>query len=281
MPRMPSAFLVLALCAAVAGSSPSAELSSALASAHALRSAGAFADAIAAYRAAASQFPARAEPLFFLGLSSRAAGDEEAALEAYRAAVRMDADFAEAHMNLASLLSAREDDPQQALTHYKRALALREWPAATAAHAEFNAALALQALGGRDNVEAALSAVRRVRKLNPTFTPAAELLDELETAAAAEATGAKGPGAAARDEVPSNDAADQCDANAAALHAAAESLQREARRALADTEWPGAARRLGGEHGDGRSEARLLASVVADLSTLLGRVLDAAEPLPV
>ena len=83
-------------------------------------------------------------------------------------------------MNIASLLSARDDEPAEALQHYRRALALREWPADTAAHAEYNAALALQTLGGASNISAAIAALRRALRRSPQFALALEFLDELE-----------------------------------------------------------------------------------------------------
>ena len=92
------ALLAAALLPLIAASSPSAELATALASAHALRNAGSFAAAERAYRDAADAFPDRAEPLFFVGLTARAAGRQEAALEAYRAALQIDNDLAEAHV---------------------------------------------------------------------------------------------------------------------------------------------------------------------------------------
>ena len=73
-------------------------------------------------------------------------------------------------MNVASLLSTREDAPADALRHYRRALALREWPEATAAHAEYNAALALQSLGGASNLAAAVAALRRAREVEPWWS---------------------------------------------------------------------------------------------------------------
>ena len=82
----------------ILSASQSTELAAVLASAHELRSAGSFSEAEAAYRSAADSFPGRAEPLFFAGLAARAAGKEEIALEAYRGALRIDGDLAEAHV---------------------------------------------------------------------------------------------------------------------------------------------------------------------------------------
>ena len=101
-------------------------------------------------------------------------------------------------MNAAALLSAREDAPAEAVRHYRRALALRTWPDATAARAEYNLALALRSLGGRSNVDAAIAALRRAHKLSPGFAPAAEELDELRQ----EASGAAAPEAPEPPEPP-------------------------------------------------------------------------------
>ena len=297
--------IALFYCAAAA--SPSAELATILAAAHELRTSGSFADAEAAYRDAARQFPDRAEPLFFAGLAARAAGKQQVALEAYRAALAID-DLPEAHMNIASLLSSREDAPAEALRHYKKALALREWPASTAATAEFNAAIALQTLGGDKNIQSAISAAKRARKLDPTFAAASELIEELKADLASTVADEKEERAqeAADDSSGESDGSSQqkrqkssvsargqqqqqqqpdgsggtapedegaSDANAHTLHAAAFSLRWAAQRALLDPAWPAAARKLQAS-GEGGGEGQLLAAVIADLSTLLTRLLE-------
>ena len=299
---------MIALFNWAAAASPSAELATILAAAHELRTSGSFADAEAAYRDAARQFPDRAEPLFFAGLAARAAGKQQVALEAYRAALAID-DLPEAHMNIASLLSSREDAPAEALRHYKKALALREWPASTAATAEFNAAIALQTLGGDKNIQSAISAAKRARKLDPTFAAASELIEELKADLASTVVDEKEERAqeAADDSSGESDGSSQqkrqkssvsargqqqqqqpdgsggtasppddegaSDANAHTLHAAAFSLRWAAQRALLDPAWPAAARKLQAS-GEGGGEGQLLAAVIADLSTLLTRLLE-------
>ena len=57
------------------------------------------------------------------------------------------------------------------------------------------------------------------------------------------------------------------------LHAAAFSLRWAAQRALLDPAWPAAARKLQAS-GEGGGEGQLLAAVIADLSTLLTRLLE-------
>ena len=211
-------------------------------------------------------------------------------------------------MNAAALLSAREDAPAEAVRHYRRALALRTWPDATAARAEYNLALALRSLGGRPNVDAAIAALRRAHKLSPGFAPAAEELDELRQ----EASGAAAPEAPEPPEPP-EDSADADDADrpgeargaarvsereeqscrarphasgcapsgalssASALHEAAHALRAAAQRALEDPQWPAAARRLpsSAAAAEASDEALLLAGLVADVSTLLQRLLEA------
>ena len=237
-----------------------------------------------------------------MGMTARATGNMEAALEAYRAALDIDQDLAEAHMNIASLLSAREDLPADAAWHYKRALALREWPDATAAHAEYNAALALHSLGGTSRIEAAIAALKRARKLNPGFEPAREMLADLaragdapeEEAAALAAVDAtvgctdavadgEGGSSLARCgwRKPSGGSITSVStdtSSARALHAAATALKRAARDALADPDWAEAARQLASEGArGGSSEAQLLSVLVADLGTLIGRLVDTSS----
>ena len=97
--RAATALLVaLATCGGALGSGSSEELSTVLAAAHELREAGSHTAAEQAYRAAAEQFPDRSEPLFFIGLCARASGNDAAALEAYRAALDLNENLAEAHV---------------------------------------------------------------------------------------------------------------------------------------------------------------------------------------
>ena len=221
-------------------------------------------------------------------------------------------------MNIASLLSARDDEPAEALQHYRRALALREWPADTAAHAEYNAALALQTLGGASNISAAIAALRRALRRSPQFALALEFLDELEEPAvdaASEAAdgrlqrtatddddgdglgtcGGSGGGGSTERAAPghcqrpqgtrghADGAADAepLGASAAALHEAATSLRRVAQRALTDPSWPAAAMRIHAPaDGSTLREDQLLASLIGDLSTLLRRLLDSPDHAP-
>ena len=99
--------MLLSCCAALReADSPSSALAAELASAAALRKAGDNAGAEAAYAALGAKYPERAEPWFFLGLMARADDRPAEAISAYRTALQRDAHLAEAHMNLASLLSA-------------------------------------------------------------------------------------------------------------------------------------------------------------------------------
>jgi len=154
--------------------------------ADALRKAGAFEEAHSKYREAAREHPFRHEPLFYLGLTARSLDRPREALKYYEAALALMPNLAEAHMNIASVWSTLEDHPEEALAHYRSALRLKEWPPGLEAHAEFNSALALQAL---DRETEAISALRRCQQLSPSFEPATELLEELlgTTAAASPA----------------------------------------------------------------------------------------------
>jgi tetratricopeptide (TPR) repeat protein len=207
MTRLATAVLLLAAPALTTSSS--AELATVLASAHELRASGAFTKAEAAYRAAAAAFPDRAEPLFYAGIAARASGKDHEAIAAYNEALRIDEGLAEAHvralstlnhlaekaahsrvllararqLNLASILSSLESSPATAVRHYRRALALREWPASTTVRAEYNAAVAHHAIGDASSVEAATAALRRALRLEPNFEPASELLSTIQAEA--------------------------------------------------------------------------------------------------
>ena len=162
-------------------------LSSALAKGDELRQAGALDEAEAVYAAAAKLHPTRSEPLFFLGMTARAGGRTDEAMAQYKATLRLAPQTAEAHMNLASVLSTLDDRDAEALLHYEQALALREWPEKLAAQAEYNSAISLS---GLDRADEAAAAARRALELAPEFDQAAELIEQLEE----EAGGALGDG---------------------------------------------------------------------------------------
>ena len=162
-------------------------LSSALAKGDELRQAGALDEAEAVYAAAAKLHPTRSEPRFFLGMTARAGGRTDEAMAQYKATLRLAPQTAEAHMNLASVLSTLDDRDAEALLHYEQALALREWPEKLAAQAEYNSAISLS---GLDRADEAAAAARRALELAPEFDQAAELIEQLEE----EAGGALGDG---------------------------------------------------------------------------------------
>ena len=139
------------------------------------------------YAAAAKLHPTRSEPLFFLGMTARAGGRTDEAMAQYKATLRLAPQTAEAHMNLASVLSTLDDRDAEALLHYEQALALREWPEKLAAQAEYNSAISLS---GLDRADEAAAAARRALELAPEFDQAAELIEQLEE----EAGGALGDG---------------------------------------------------------------------------------------
>ena len=145
--------LILHLATAAKKKSGSAQsLSAALARGDELRQAGALDEAEAVYAAAAAMQPARAEPRFFLGMTARAGGRTDEAMAQYEAALRLAPQTAEAHMNLASVLSTLEERDAEALLHYEQALALREWPDALAAQAEYNSAISLSGVERAEEV---------------------------------------------------------------------------------------------------------------------------------
>jgi Tfp pilus assembly protein PilF len=303
--------LVVALLTHVltaAATSPSAQLSALLEEAHTLRLEERLEEASASYEAAAKSHPDRAEPHFFLGLTSRSANQPEDALRHYRAALKVAPQLAEAHLNAASLCSAdvnSDGRPAEALHHYRAALKLRQWPANVAAQAEYNAALAQSSLGQQ---AAAIRALRRSLRLEPGFEAASDLLEEMtEEAGSASADGA----ASAIDEAAvteeeqevgqqracadlglnGQEDGERCDqerggrskrggnssgdAQASELHAAAVELRRVAQRALSDGSWLAAARRQRDHSPQGAmEEQQLLVGVISDVSTLLARLLE-------
>ena len=199
-------------------------------------------------------------------------------------------------MNVASLLSAEEERPEEALAHYRHALALRTWPEMTAAHAEYNAALALQALG---RVSSALTTVRRSLALAPGFEPALELLAELEgdgagsnveagleedsaddgletevqrASSGSSEQAVNGISSAvhrATSDAGDADGGDGCASAAEPLLSAAATLRKLTRRALSDPGWLSAA------HGseERRGTASELAAVISDVGALLNKLL--------
>lgn len=177
---------LFALCV----SAPPTALAETLALADSLRVSGKLEEAANMYRKIARDHPSRHEPHFFMGLTARALERPDDAVAHYHAALALAPDLAEAHMNVASCYSAEEYRHEEAHFHYQTALTLRSWPPALHAHAEFNSALALDALERDDE---AVSALRRSQELDPSFEPAAELLKELlqPAAEAAEATASR------------------------------------------------------------------------------------------
>ena len=181
--------------------------------------------------------------------------------------------------------------------HYKRALSLRKWPAATAANAEYNSAIAYQALG-RDT--SALAAARRAQKLQPDLAAAAELVEELEGGGGVELDEANGGGGGAtrarssgREEDGGGEetAARTCDERTREascglgdrstddLREAVRAAQRALRLALASStsavlegaEGSPAAEAAGRRDADGPLP-QLLAELIVDASTLLRRI---------
>lgn len=163
-------------------------LTTALARGDEHRQKGAYEQAEQAYKAAAKLEPTRAEPHFFLGMNARAEGRTDAAMAHYQEALRMSPQLAEAHMNLASLLSQLPGSEEGALEHYAKALELREWPLDLSAQAEYNSGICLYNLQRTEEAQAALE---RALAQAPTFAPARELLEQIELEAAEEADGAE------------------------------------------------------------------------------------------
>ena len=151
------------------------------------RQKGAYDQAEQAYKAAAKLDPLRSEPHFFLGMNARAEGRTDAAMAHYQEALRITPYLAEAHMNLASLLSQLPGSEEGALEHYAKALELREWPLDLSAQAEYNSGICLYNLRRTGEAQAALE---RSLAQTPAFAPARELLEQIEQEAAEEADGA-------------------------------------------------------------------------------------------
>lgn len=121
-----------------------------------------------------------AEDWFELGGELEATAPDEAR-EAYRRALALDSDHADAHLDLGRLLH-EAGDPAAAETHYRRAVALRPGDATAA----FNLGVALQDLGRQ---EQAVEAYRLAVGADPGYADAyfnlAGLYDELGKRAAA------------------------------------------------------------------------------------------------
>ena len=75
-------------------------------------------------------------------MTARAAGRTDDAMAHYEQALALSPQLAEAHMNVASLLSQMPGREEEALEHYAKALELREWPLDLAAQAEYNSGIA-------------------------------------------------------------------------------------------------------------------------------------------
>ena len=155
-----------------------------LAEADQLRKAGDNAGAAAACARAAAAAPLQAEPRFLWGMTERSLGHTDAAISQYRAALSLSPRFAEAHMNLASLLGTAAGREAEALHHYEEALSLKSWPTTLVAQVEHNIAVCMLELG-RDEA-AVVQHLRRAVERDPSFAAAVELLRELEAADPAE-----------------------------------------------------------------------------------------------
>ena len=111
----------------------------------------------------------------------------------YQAALELSPQLAEAHMNVASLLSQVPGREQEALDHYTQALELREWSPELAAQAQYNSGICLFNLL---RISEARAAVERTLALTPNFEPALELLEQID----AELAEGGGDAAAATDK---------------------------------------------------------------------------------
>jgi len=136
--------------------------------------------AAAERRAERAGAPWGAEQWYELACQLEAA-DPAGAKDAYRRALALDPDHAEAHLNLGRLLH-EAGDPAAAEAHYRAAVDLRPEDATAA----FNLGVALQDLGRH---EEAVGAYRRAVEADPTCADAffnlAQLYDELGQRAAA------------------------------------------------------------------------------------------------
>ena len=190
------------------GAGKDTTFSDALARGDAARQKGQHAEAEAAYREAAKASPARAEPLFFMGMTARAAGRTDEAMFHYQAALKLSPQLAEAHMNVASLLSQVPGREQEALDHYTQALELREWSPELSAQAQYNSAICLFNL---QRISEARVAVERTLALTPNFEPAQELLEQIdaELAEGGDSATATDEASEARDAEVEDEAADE------------------------------------------------------------------------
>ena len=131
-------------------------------------------------RSGAPGEPGRAEEWYELACELEAL-DPPAARDAYRRALALDPDHAEAHLDLGRLLH-EAGDPASAEEHYRAAVTLRPDDVTAA----FNLGVALQDLGRH---EEAVGAYRRAVEADPTCADAffnlAQLYDELGQRAAA------------------------------------------------------------------------------------------------
>ena len=98
--------------------------------------------------------------LFQLGLALSKVVRLEEAIDQYRKAIALQADYAEAHNELAGLLF-RTGIYDQSMQHYKRALEIRDDPVV-----HFNFAVFLQYMG---NLEESKRHYKKVLDYNPTF----------------------------------------------------------------------------------------------------------------
>jgi Flp pilus assembly protein TadD len=133
---------------------------------------GLFAEAEPYFRRAAALDPALAEPHNGLGTVLSARGDDAGATIEFRAALARRPEYPEALLNLAHALRHQGDFSASA-DAYRQVVAWRpEW-----LDARVGLARALSGLGRLDEAEATLRATLR---LDPGFTPAGELLEQLE-----------------------------------------------------------------------------------------------------
>ena len=77
-----------------------ADLKEMLSQGDTLRKVGALEEARTVYTAAAESFPSRSEPFFLLGMTTRAQGNDKAAMAHYKVALQVDPLMAEAHSDV-------------------------------------------------------------------------------------------------------------------------------------------------------------------------------------